>query len=178
MDGFDGLTQPGFTVLAPPAIDIVLALDCSPSMTNRTQLARTARQFVAQLMDYDRVGVFGFASWVDNQQVMHDFTLKMIPSGSYGLTPIINNKENLCGQNIITFPSTYPYDTYSTNMITPFNHGFLYFDTQSSPKHFVTLSDGWHCLPDNFYPHEPSTWIHNIVSNFYVPSIQCQYHPI
>ncbi|MDD2332516.1 MAG: hypothetical protein PHI68_07690, partial [Candidatus Cloacimonetes bacterium] len=95
MDGFDGLTQPGFTVLAPPAIDIVLALDCSPSLTNRTQLARTARQFVAQLMDYDRVGVFGFASWVDNQQVMHDFTLKMIPSGSYGLTPIINNKENL-----------------------------------------------------------------------------------
>jgi len=43
MDGFDGLHVPGFTVTTPTTIDIVLALDCSPSMSDRSQLARTAR---------------------------------------------------------------------------------------------------------------------------------------
>ncbi|MCK9333759.1 MAG: T9SS type A sorting domain-containing protein [Candidatus Cloacimonetes bacterium] len=62
MDGIDGLTEPGFKVRPANNIDLVLALDCSPSMNNRSQLAKTAKQFIAQMLDGDRVGVFGFAS--------------------------------------------------------------------------------------------------------------------
>ena len=178
MDGFDGRTEPGFKVIEPPSIDIVLALDCSPSMTDRTQLARTARQFVAQLQNGDRVGVFGFAAEVDGQY-LQDVTIKRIPSGYFGLTPILNNKDYLCGHSVITFPATYPYNTYSTDMRTPFVNGYLCFDEMVRPKHFVTLSDGWHCLPngttlpDGTF-HDPTDEIHDRLLYSYVPyAIQC-----
>lgn len=125
MDGFDGLHVPGFTVTTPTTIDIVLALDCSPSMSDRSQLARTARQFVGQLEDGDRVGVFGFAAEIGGNQYIQDVVINRIPSGSLGLTPILNNKDYLSGQGVITFPSNYPYLTYSTDMRTPFVNGYL-----------------------------------------------------
>ncbi|MDD3663236.1 MAG: T9SS type A sorting domain-containing protein, partial [Candidatus Pacebacteria bacterium] len=179
MDGFDGLHVPGFTVTTPTTIDIVLALDCSPSMSDRSQLARTARQFVGQLEDGDRVGVFGFAAEVGGNQYIQDVVINRIPSGSLGLTPILNNKDYLSGQGVITFPSNYPYLTYSTDMRTPFVNGYLCFDELARPKHFVTLSDGWHCLPngttlpDGTF-HDPTNEIRSRLLYSYEPSgIQC-----
>ncbi|MDD3535556.1 MAG: T9SS type A sorting domain-containing protein, partial [Candidatus Cloacimonetes bacterium] len=181
LDGFDGLHEPGFTVKTPLSIDIVLALDCSPSMTDRSQISRTARQFVAQLEDGDRIGVFGFAAEEGANQYIQDVIKSRIPSGSLGLTTILNNKDYLCGQGVITFPNTpnHPYDSYCTNMRTPFTHGYTSFDELDRPKHFVTLSDGWHCLPagttgqgggiDN-----PTYDIHNRILFSYEPSgIKC-----
>jgi len=179
-DGIDGLDEPGFKVKTPTSIDIVLALDCSPSMSDRSQLARTARQFVGQLEDSDRVGVFGFAAEVGDDSYLQDVVISRIPSGSLGLTPILNNKDYLCGDGVINFPSTYPYNSYWTDMRTPIEKGFLCFDELARPKHFVTLSDGWHCLPngtidpntDEF--HDPTNEIHNRISYSYVPyGIQC-----
>ncbi|MCB5259973.1 MAG: T9SS type A sorting domain-containing protein, partial [Candidatus Cloacimonetes bacterium] len=179
-DGIDGLDEPGFKVKTPTSIDIVLALDCSPSMSDRSQLARTARQFVGQLEDSDRVGVFGFAAEVGDDSYLQDVVISRIPSGSLGLTPILNNKDYLCGDGVIIFPSTYPYNSYWTDMRTPIEKGFLCFDELARPKHFVTLSDGWHCLPngtidpntDEF--HDPTNEIHNRISYSYVPyGIQC-----
>nr|MDK2850862.1 hypothetical protein [Candidatus Cloacimonadota bacterium] len=64
-------------------------------------------------------------------------------------------------------------------MRTPFEGGYLSFDELPRPKHILTLSDGWHCLPDGTtFPdgtfHDPTNEIHSRILYSYVPNgIQC-----
>ncbi|MFA6976404.1 MAG: T9SS type A sorting domain-containing protein [Mesotoga sp.] len=156
-DGFDGLDGSGFTVF-DDRIEIAISLDQSGSMNNNAQhIQKTAMQFLSCLNPGDRVNVFGFHGYDEDDP---------------------NNIDNHVGTStgMVQIPTNATFTVYTlggTNLRLPFLSGYERFPTSQRKKGLVLLSDGEHNAHDYYDPTMTFGSIMSLIRNPNYSNIKC-----
>jgi hypothetical protein len=169
-DGFDGLTEPGFTVNSD-AIELAVALDYTSSMAAVTDsVVETAKSIIGHLRNLDKINIFGFGLDYNANNYPLEYIDKLVCDEDGGLATINCNKEEL--QAMIVGP----IQPLATNMILPIEYAHSPFQASEAGKAMILLSDGWHWIreEDTVTPPYPNSLIHSESTTNYNPqAISC-----
>jgi hypothetical protein len=91
-DGFDGLTEPGFTVNSD-AIELAVALDYTSSMAAVTDsVVETAKSIIGHLRNLDKINIFGFGLDYNASNYPLEYIDKLVCDEDGGLATINYNR--------------------------------------------------------------------------------------